>query len=105
MSEYLFVVQLDVPTNQEEEFNRLYDEEHVPNLLSIPGVSNARRYKLEDGDTGDTGDMARYLTLYDVASPDIPNSEEWQEKATTPGYLRVRSHRVRRGRGTFRRIL
>lgn len=102
MTDYLFVVQLDVPSDIEAAFNRLYDGEHVPALLSIAGVSNARRYELVGGDFGD---MPRYLTLYDVASPGIPDSAEWQEKADTPGYRRVRSRRVRRGRGTFRRIL
>ena len=101
MAGYLFVVQLDVPSDVEEEFNRLYDEEHVPTLLTIEGVSNARRYELVDGDA----DMPRYATFYDVASPDIPNSEEWHRRATTPDYLRLRRHRKRRGRGTFRRIL
>lgn len=102
MTEFLFIVQLDVPADKDEEFNRLYDEEHVPSLLTMDGVSNARRYELVEGDYGD---MPRYLTLYDVASPGISDSAEWQTKATTPGYLGVRSHRVRRGRGTFRRIL
>lgn len=102
MTEYLFVVQLDVPAEVEDAFNRLYDEEHVPTLLTIAGVSNARRYKLVEGDFGD---MPRYLTLYDVESPDIPESQEWQKKASTPRYSRLRRHRRRRGRGTFRRIL
>ena len=82
MTEYLFIAQLDIPVDKEDEFNRLYDEEHVPNLLSVPGVSNARRYKLTDGDYGD---MPRYLALYDLESPDIPESEEWQKFCVDDG--------------------
>lgn len=101
MAEYLFIAQLDVPADNEAEFNRLYDVEHVPNLLSVPGVSNARRYKLEDGDYGDT---PRYLALYDIESPEIPSSDEWTQKASTPGWLVVRDKCTVRKRGTFRRL-
>ena len=34
----------DVPEAVEEEFNRWYNEEHVPERRSIPGVLNAARY-------------------------------------------------------------
>lgn len=99
MADYILVVQLDVAPEHEAEFNRLYDEEHVPNLLSVTGVAGGQRYKLEDGD-----DMLRYLAIYQLASPDIPNSEEWQRKANTPGWLEVRKHITLRRRGVFRAL-
>jgi len=99
MADYILVVQLDVAPEHDAEFNRLYDEEHISNLLSVAGVSGGRRYKLEDGD-----DMLRYLAIYQLDSPDIPNGEEWQQKATTPGWMEVRKHIVQRRRGVFRAI-
>ncbi len=39
---YLYVVRMDVDPAQE--FNRIYDEEHVPALLKVPGVLGAARY-------------------------------------------------------------
>jgi hypothetical protein len=99
MAKYILVVQLDVAPAHDAEFNRLYDEEHVPNLLSVSGVSGAQRYKLEEGD-----DMLRYLAIYQLDSADVPNSAEWQAKAKTPGWMTVRRHITQLRRGVFRAI-
>lgn len=99
MADYMLVVQLEVPEEHDAEFNRLYDGEHVPNLMSVPGVSNGQRYVLERA--GD--DMLRYMATYDLEAPDIPESEEWQKKATTEGWLGVRKHISARRRGVFRK--
>ncbi|MCG8543781.1 MAG: hypothetical protein MJE12_06175 [Alphaproteobacteria bacterium] len=100
MADYILVVQLDVPEAHDAEFNRLYDGEHVPNLLSVPGVVSGQRYKLE----GDGEDMLRYLATYEIESPDIPSSDEWQKKANTEGWVTVREHVTARRRGVFRKI-
>ena len=34
---HIFVVQLDIPTEHEAEFNRVYDTEHFPMLSKVPG--------------------------------------------------------------------
>ena len=41
----LMMVWMDVPADKEEEFNHWYNEEHLPELLAIPGVLNAARYE------------------------------------------------------------
>ena len=40
----LFMVWIDVPADKEEDFNRWCNEEHLDELLSIPGVLSAARY-------------------------------------------------------------
>jgi hypothetical protein len=100
MSDYILVVQLDVPEEHDAEFNRLYDGEHVPSLLSVSGVSSGQRYKLERAGE----DMPRYLATYEISSPDLPESAEWQEKANTPGWSAVRKHITARRRGVFRKM-
>src|SRR6202030_370198 len=42
-SKYLFVVSMDVDPDKEALFNDVYDSEHVPNLLQVPGVHSAAR--------------------------------------------------------------
>ena len=37
----LLMVFTEVPAEHEEEYNRWYNEEHIPERLSIPGVLNA----------------------------------------------------------------
>ena len=35
---YVFVVSMDVEPEKEAIFNEVYDTEHVPELLKVPGV-------------------------------------------------------------------
>ncbi len=98
MADYIFVVQLDVPEEHDAEFNRLYDGEHLPNLKSVAGVSSARRYQLK----GEGQDMLRYLAIYQIDSPDIPDTDEWKKMGSTEGWMTVRPHISTRRRGVFR---
>jgi hypothetical protein len=42
-SKYLFVASMDVDPDKESLFNEVYDTEHVPNLLKVPGVHAVAR--------------------------------------------------------------
>ena len=42
------IVQLDISAEHEDDFNRAYDNEHVPNLLNVSGVHGCDRYRLEE---------------------------------------------------------
>ena len=45
----LLMVYSDVVADNDSEYNRWYDEEHIPERLSIPGVLNAARYEAVQG--------------------------------------------------------
>ena len=87
MAKYIHVAQIDVPPEHEAEFNRLYDEEHVPRITSVPGVISGRRFKLNNGARGE---IPRYLAIYELESPDIPLSKAWEIAAETPNWHKVR---------------
>ena len=42
-SKYLFVASMDVDPDKEALFNEVYDTEHIPNLLKVPGVRAVTR--------------------------------------------------------------
>jgi hypothetical protein len=46
-SKYIFIASMDVDSEKENLFNEIYDTEHVPNLLKVPGVHSATRMKGE----------------------------------------------------------
>ena len=73
---HIFVVQLDIPAEHEAEFNRVYDTEHFPMLSKVPGVRSAARYRL---DHSTVPGMLRYLTIYELDSPDVMKSIAWEE--------------------------
>ena len=41
----LLMVWCDVLEEQEDEFNRLYNGEHIAEILNVPGVIDAARYE------------------------------------------------------------
>ena len=41
----LLMVWCEVPEDKEEEFNRWYNEEHLAERLSVPGLLSAARYE------------------------------------------------------------
>lgn len=49
---------------REEEYNQWYSGSHIPEVLAVPGIVSARRYK----PTGAGGD---YLAVYDLDAEDL----------------------------------
>ena len=39
------ITSTECEAGREDDFNRLYDEGHVPEVLEVPGIVSARRYQ------------------------------------------------------------
>jgi len=83
-SKYLFVASMDVDPDKEALFNEVYDTEHVPNLLKVPGVHAVSRIEGEAFNVSIGGeerrvahDGPRHSALYEIDSPDVLVSPEW----------------------------
>jgi len=46
-TKYLFVASMDVDPEKEALFHEVYDTEHIPNLLKVPGVHAVARLEGE----------------------------------------------------------
>jgi hypothetical protein len=66
----------DAPEEHEAEFNRWYDEEHIPLLAAVPGVLRARRFFDPKG-------KPRYIALYELADADVARSAPWNAALAT----------------------
>ena len=44
---YVFTAAMDVQPDKEALFHEVYDREHVPSLLAVPGVISVARFQLE----------------------------------------------------------
>ncbi len=55
---------------KDDEFNDWYDNVHIPDLLSIPGMLSAQRYNLKDAQIyhaeGSTAPAHRYAVIYEM---------------------------------------
>jgi hypothetical protein len=97
-SKYLFVASMDVDPDKEALFNEIYDAEHVPNLLKVPGVHAATRIKGEPfalkiggGTKTIIHEGARYSTVYEIDGPHVLVSPEWAkagEAGRWPSHVR-----------------
>ena len=100
---HIFVVQMDIPAEHEAEFNRIYDTDHVPTLLKVPGVKSCTRYRLE---RSTMSGQPRYLAIYEVDSAEVLDSDAWKEAADLGEWApKVRPHTTNRHHSVFRRIL
>jgi hypothetical protein len=97
-SKYLFVVSMDVEPDKEALFNEVYDSEHVPNILKVPGVRGAARmqgeaFTLSIGgqETKKAHDGPRYSAIYEIDGPQVLLSADWKKAAEAgrwPGEVR-----------------
>jgi hypothetical protein len=70
MAKYTFVVLTNPTSGNETEYNRWYNEQHIPDVLNVPGFVAAQRFKLADSETGDKHPH-RYLALYELETDDL----------------------------------
>ncbi len=102
MADYLYVVQMDIPPEHEADFNRVYDTEHVPNLLKVPGVHGCARYRLE---SSEVAAVPRYAAVYEIDSPEVVTSAAWNAAAELGDWAsKIRPHATNRTRSIFKRI-
>ena len=83
---YVLMVSMDVAPEKEALFNEVYDREHVPNLLTAPGVLAVTWVKSEPSAMSIGGERKemptsspRYTALYELESPDVLVSEAWAQ--------------------------
>ncbi|KAI0931677.1 hypothetical protein AcW1_000987 [Taiwanofungus camphoratus] len=87
---YVSFSSLEVKPELEEEFNRWYDEEHIPMLAKVAGWIRSRRFVLKDsGYMGVEGQKQqktppKYLAVHEWTSTDCWESKEFKEAVSTP---------------------
>ena len=101
-SNYLFVVNMDVDADKEALFNEIYDTEHIPNLLKVPGVRGVTRMAGEPFAMSIGGaekkvahDGPRYCAIYEIDGPHVLVSQEWAnaaEEGRWPTQIRPFTH-------------
>ena len=89
---WLYIVHTDIPSDVVEEYNAWYDSEHLPRLVSVPGVLRARRYNAV------TTNGPRYFTAYELMDKDAFESPAGLAARKTPWTAKMRSlfHNTRR---------
>ena len=110
---FLFVVRMDVSPEKEGVFNEVYNTEHVEDILKVPGVLSAARYRTEEFEVMLGGEKKRispagepsYLTVYELESADVLTGEGWAEAVEGGRWpSEVRPHTYNRRHRLYRRL-
>jgi hypothetical protein len=67
MPRYKSIVMSNAKDGKDEAFTRYLDEQHIPDVLAVPGFVSAQRYKFVAG----TGEF-QYMTIYELETDDLP---------------------------------
>ena len=70
----------------EGEFNKWYDEEHIPALAAVPGVVCARRFRAA------STTLQRYVALYHLESAEVCAGAAWSKAVETPWTAKIRPY-------------
>ncbi|MFQ5828834.1 MAG: hypothetical protein ACE5JD_06720 [Candidatus Methylomirabilia bacterium] len=82
---YLLTAAMDVEPDKEAIFNEVYDQEHVPTLMAVPGVISVARFKTQELSMIIGGQRRTivveneptYSALYEIESPEVLTGEAW----------------------------
>ena len=98
---YLLSAAMDVTADREKLFHEVYDTEHVPLILTVPGVVSAARFETRpltmmlggERRTMDPQGAPRFHALYELESPEVLLTDAWA-KAVEQGRwpAQVRPH-------------
>ena len=81
----LLIVRTDVVPEMEEEFNRWYNEEHIPRLLKVPGVLWAKRGT-------STADGQKYIAVYEHENVEVQKTAAYGEALETAWTHKIRPY-------------
>src|SRR5262245_24984067 len=70
---FVYWVMMDIERHREALFNELYDGEHLPLLLKLPGCVNAVRYRTT------TAGEPRYICAYEIQTAELATSKLWND--------------------------
>jgi hypothetical protein len=84
-SRYLFSAAMDVAPEKEALFHEVYDTEHIPLILTVPGVLSAARLEVRpltmiiggERKTIVAEGEPRFRAIYELESPDVLTTEAW----------------------------
>jgi hypothetical protein len=67
----ILLTSVDIAPGAEEEFNRWYNEQHLPAVMACPGFRSAARYESSLGEP-------RYVAVYELESEQALGTPEMQ---------------------------
>ncbi len=74
MAKYVMFVMTNCAPGTDAEFNDWYNRIHLPDVLKVPGIVAAQRYKLTDEQRRTTRPDYGYMAAYEIESNNLPKT-------------------------------
>ena len=71
MKKFISIALTNPAEGREADYNAWYEEQHVFDVLAIPGIQSAQRFRLSEKSRQQLG--YRYMALYEIESDNIEN--------------------------------
>ena len=112
-TKYLLFASMDVEPGKEALFNEVYDKEHVPNFMQVPGVISVTRLTAEPLTMSIGGELRaflsegepKYTAIYEIENPEVLVSREWAESVEIGRWPEQVRPYTRNRRHTLRRVM
>jgi len=72
MQRHIMVVMTNPAEGQDQAYNDWYDNTHLKDVLEIPGIKAATRYRLSEHQRADPPHPYSYLAIYEIETDDLP---------------------------------
>lgn len=92
MARFKMLIFSNPTSDKEEEFNNWYTNEHVPDVLTVPGYIGAQRFRIEEAfnltpaDEG-TAKPWSYLAIYEIEADSIAAAQKALGAALAAGQV------------------
>ncbi|MGI4797457.1 MAG: DUF4286 family protein [Janthinobacterium lividum] len=98
MAAHVFIVMTNAEEGLEDEFNAWYDEQHIPDVLRVPGIKAVQRFRLSGKQRLDPPYPYKYLSIYEIESDDLDEVitplKEWLGTERMPRSAAMKSERA-----------
>lgn len=75
---YFYIVTFEIDVVDEALFNEIYETEHIPNILKVPGVLGITRFR--DHLPNENGWLV-YSAMYFLTQANLPDTPAWKEQS------------------------
>lgn len=75
---FFYMVTFEIDEADEALFNDIYETEHIPNIMKVPGVLGVARFR--DHTPNERGWLV-YSAMYYLERADLPDTDEWKTES------------------------
>lgn len=68
---YMLMAMTNPASGREEEYNRWFDADHLPEILAVPGFKSSQRFELTSEQRSPPPHPYRYAAVYEIETNDL----------------------------------